>query len=97
MSMRIADIRKNLLEMEGKIREHRQKQLDGRPYKGQDRVIRDALLALAKTKKKGDSGSARVAATASGIPKKSKRESIGSPLMTRKEKALKEITLGMIN
>ena len=96
MSIRIAEIRKNLLEMDGKVREYRQKHLDGRPYRGMDRVIKDTLLALGKTKKKGESGVVKAAASSTGIVKKPKRESIGAPLMTRKEKALKDLTLEML-
>ena len=92
-AIRIAEIRKNLVEMDKKEREYRQDNIDKREYRGYDRDIKDFLLAYNGKRKrqevKGDYGSL---SAIKGSAKGSKRVSRG-PKLSKKEKSLRELTM----
>mmetsp|Transcript_10675 Transcript_10675/g.10548 ORF Transcript_10675/g.10548 Transcript_10675/m.10548 type:complete len:107 (-) Transcript_10675:28-348(-) len=50
--IKIAQIRSKLVDMDQKILDYRKEQIDNRPYTGQDRHLRDMLLAYAKGHKR---------------------------------------------
>ena len=90
--IRVAEIRKNLLDMDRRILEHRTQNINNREYTGQDRHFRDMLIAYSKGMKRMQArGSVlRVAGSSFGGAKKT--ASYGMKL-SKKEKHLKKQSL----
>mmetsp|Transcript_5427 Transcript_5427/g.6469 ORF Transcript_5427/g.6469 Transcript_5427/m.6469 type:complete len:94 (+) Transcript_5427:254-535(+) len=92
-----------MLEMDAKIKEHRQKTIDSRPYGGIDKNLLNFLKAYnGYYRKSGHSMSRSVESADSTVATKStgpvgkKGLKDGGPILTKKQKSLREVTLGML-